>query len=138
LTRKSPYMLFTAKVKQDKLLQAANLSANGLDSLKNIRSVIPAVTHVDNSARIQTVNSNDNKIYYGLLKSFYNLTGCPVIINTSFNVRGEPIVCTPEEAFNCFIRTDMDFLILGKFILDKKEQTATKNGISAVTFQELD
>ncbi len=98
----SPYMLLVAQVK----------SPN-----------IPAVTHVDNSARIQTVNQRDNPLYYNLLKEFQRLTGCPVIINTSFNVRGEPIVCTPHDAFLCFMKTEMDYLILGNYFLDKKKMT---------------
>ena len=96
----SPYMLFVAGVKGDDL---------------------PAVTHLDKTARIQTVNVKENRLYHGLLDEFRKLTGCPVLINTSFNVRGEPIVCTPEDAFNTFIKTDIDYLVLGNFILDKKE-----------------
>lgn len=95
----SPYMLFIADVKKDD---------------------IPAVTHVDRTARLQTV-SKEHKTYYELLNEFKNLTGCPVLINTSFNIRGEPIVCTPEDAFNTFIKTDIDYLVLGNFVLDKKE-----------------
>ncbi|HBT61817.1 MAG TPA: hypothetical protein DEB40_08750, partial [Elusimicrobia bacterium] len=82
----------------------------------------PAVTHVDYSARLQTVKCRDNPAYHALLTEFYKLTGCPVIINTSFNVRGEPIVCRPEEAYTCFMRTNMDALVLGSFILDKNAQ----------------
>ena len=96
----SPYMLFVAEVKTDN---------------------IPAVTHVDKTARLQTVNSRLSPLYHGLLEEFRKLTGCPVLINTSFNVRGEPIVCTPADAFNTFIKTDIDYLVLGNFILDKKE-----------------
>ena len=86
------------------------------------RSTIPAVTHVDFSARIQTVRRDENPLYYDLLRAFERLTGCPVLVNTSFNVRGEPIVCSPEHAYTCFMRTEMDYLVMGDFILDKTEQ----------------
>ncbi|MEX2190623.1 MAG: carbamoyltransferase [Bacteroidota bacterium] len=102
--RPSPYMLFVAAVREDK-------------------REIPAVTHLDGSARIQTVSRNQHPLFYDLLREFENQTGCPVIINTSFNVRGEPIVCTPEEAWKCFLRTEMDYLVLGSFILDKAEMS---------------
>ena len=102
LDRPSPYMLLVGQVREDK-------------------RVIPSVTHVDGSARIQTVSRETNSIFYDLIAEFYKLTGVPVIINTSFNVRGEPIVCTPEDAFRCFMRTNMDFLVMGDFILDKRE-----------------
>jgi len=101
LDKKSPYMLLVAPVK---------------------RRDIPAVTHVDNSARIQTVSRETNLLYYDTIEAFHKKAGCPVIINTSFNIRGEPIVCTPEDAFNCFINTGMDHLIMGDFLLDKKKQ----------------
>ena len=94
----------------------------GIDKLNVVRSVIPAVTHVDYTARIQTINPEDNAFYYNIIKEFEKLTGCPVIVNTSFNVRGEPIVCTPEDAYRCFMRTNMDLLILGNYIIDKKDQ----------------
>src|SRR6185436_13454252 len=94
----------------------------GIDKLHVPRSTIPAVTHVDYSARIQTVRREENPLYHDLLLAFERLTGCPVLVNTSFNVRGEPIVCTPEHAYTCFMRTAMDYLVLGDFILDKREQ----------------
>jgi carbamoyltransferase len=122
LDRSSPYMLLVAPVAQDKRLNHRKTDVSGLDKLKIKRSVIPAVTHVDHSARIQTVSEEDNALYYRLIQAFYEKTGCPVIINTSFNVRGEPIVCTPEEAYTCFMRTKMDYLVMGNFMLDKKEQ----------------
>lgn len=81
----------------------------------------PSVTHVDGSARLQTIAREDNPLYYDLIKEFEKLTGCPVIINTSFNVRGEPIICTPHDAFMCFMRTKMDYLVMGSFILDKRQ-----------------
>ena len=129
--QESPYMLFVADVAKEKL---TNFSDNqdekwGLDKLNVIRSEIPAVTHVDCTARVQTVNSDENPLYYNTIKKFYEKTGCPVIINTSFNVRGEPIVCTPEDAFKCFMRTNMDYLILGNYLLKKEEQAELKNDI---------
>ena len=83
---------------------------------------MPAVTHVDYSARIQTVRREANPLYYDIIEAFHRRTGCPVIVNTSFNVRGEPIVCTPEDAYRCFMRTDMDVLVLENFVLEKSEQ----------------
>jgi carbamoyltransferase len=94
----------------------------GIEKLNIIRSSIPSVTHVDYSARIQTVHKNTNPIYYNLILEFYKLTNCPVIINTSFNVRGEPIVCTVEDAFRCFMGTELDMLVCGNFVLYKDQQ----------------
>ena len=125
---KSPYMLLCADVcgtrrKEFKLREEIKTAEENLLPVVNrVRSDIPAVTHVDYSARIQTVNEEDNPIYYGIIKAFQQLTGCGVIINTSFNVRGEPIVCTPEDAYLCFMRTEMDVLVLGNCILYKEEQ----------------
>lgn len=123
MASESPYMLLTANVKDGHLKVNPDNEPKGFERLRIVRSDIPAVTHVDNSARLQTV-SNDcgNRIYYDLLKEFEKKTGCPVMINTSFNVRGEPIVCSPEDAYRCFMRTDMDYLVMGSFILDKKAQ----------------
>ncbi|MAB90201.1 MAG: hypothetical protein CMJ90_12180 [Planctomycetes bacterium] len=121
----SPYMLLVAPVNEDKRTPeepAAGDAVVGLDKLKEARSVIPAVTHVDYSARVQTVDEERHGIYYRIMKRFEEKTGCPVIINTSFNVRGEPIVCTPEHAFRCFMATNMDALVLEDFILLKEEQ----------------
>lgn len=124
----SPYMLLVAAVKNRCLKQSPGKEPEGFEKLKVIRSGIPAVTHVDNSARVQTVSKHGyNRTYYELLKELDNKTGCPVTINTSFNVRGEPIVCTPEDAYRCFMRTDMDYLVIGSFILDKKEQPKEKH-----------
>jgi len=100
----SPYMLLVVPVRKEK------------------RSNIPAVTHVDYSARVQTVKREDNPLYYDTIDAFYKKTGCPLVINTSFNVRGEPIVCTPEDAYECFMRTNMDYLIMGSFLLGKHDQ----------------
>ena len=94
----------------------------GIDKLNIKRSEIPAVTHVDYSARIQTVHESTNSKYYNLLKKFKEITSCPVLVNTSFNVRGEPIVNTPEDAFNCFMGTDLDVLVIENFYIDKKKQ----------------
>ena len=93
---------------------------SGIEKLNIIRSVVPAITHVDYSSRVHTVDQANNAFYHQIIKAFYQKTGCPVIINTSFNVRGEPIVCTPEDAYNCFKNTDMDFLLLENFLIEKK------------------
>ncbi len=119
----SPYMLLVANVKKERqknMPQEKELW--GIEKLNAVRSDIPAVTHVDYSARIQTVNKNVNPIYHQLISEFEKLSGCAVIVNTSFNVRGEPIVNTPEEAYKCFMRTNMDYLVIGHFILSKQEQ----------------
>jgi len=120
----SPYMLQVAKVKEERQI-AMNPEQEqlfGIEKLNVPRSDIPAITHVDYSARVQTVRREDNARYYDLIKAFQNLTGYPLVVNTSFNVRGEPIVCTPEDAYRCFMRTEMDYLVLGGYMLDKKDQ----------------
>ncbi|MBI2093454.1 MAG: hypothetical protein HYT88_01850, partial [Candidatus Omnitrophica bacterium] len=121
----SPYMLLVAPVASSRRLveNDATQALQGTDRLKIPRSVIPAVTHVDFSARIQTVHRETNPFFYEILQAFYTLTGCPVLVNTSFNVRGEPIVCTPEDAYRCFMRTQMDALVLESFLLEKSEQS---------------
>ncbi len=121
----SPYMLMVATVKKNRQIKMTKEQKElfGIEKLNIVRSDIPAVTHVDYSARLQTVDEQ-NPYFYKLIKEFDQQTGCPVIINTSFNVRGEPIVCTPEDAFRCFMRTHIDYLVLGHFIVDKKEQKA--------------
>jgi len=126
LDRPSPYMLLVAEVKKELQHQMTEeeLKLFGIDKLNIARSTIPAVTHVDYSARIQTVHKETNPDYWELIKKFQELTGYPVIVNTSFNVRGEPIVCTPEDAYRCFMRTEMDYLVLGNFLLDKSGQPA--------------
>lgn len=120
----SPYMLLVADVKNNKRRKVtdAENSLFGIEKLNVSRSEVPAVTHVDYSARIQTVHEGTNPRYYNLIKKFYELTGCPMLVNTSFNVRGEPIVCTPEDAFRCFMGTGLDVLIVGDFMLLKEEQ----------------
>jgi carbamoyltransferase len=127
LDRESPYMLLVAPVREEWRTGEKENGEWGIDKLKIVRSTIPAVTHVDYSARIQTVHREDHPRYHDMIKAFYEHTGCPVIINTSFNVRGEPIVCTPEHAYRCFMRTNMDYLIMGDFLLDKKEQKALEH-----------
>jgi carbamoyltransferase len=102
----------------------------GIEKLKLKRSELPAITHVDYSARVQTVHEETNPRYYQLLKAFEQLTGCGVLVNTSFNVRGEPIVCTPSDAYRCFMRTEMDYLIVGNFFLDKNQQPAWEDDTS--------
>ncbi len=120
----SPYMLFVANINDNKKIEMSDEQKQffGIEKLNIKRSDIPAVTHVDYSARIQTVSKETNRIFYDLLSKFKEKTGCPVLINTSFNVRGEPIVCTPTDAFKCFMGTDLDFLIIGNCILDKTSQ----------------
>jgi len=117
----SPYMLLVADVSENQLKELDE-TKEGLEKLYQIRSGIPAVTHVDNSARIQTVDGVENPQYFKLITAFYDLTGCPVMINTSFNVRGEPIVCTPAEAYACFMRTEMDVLVIGNYLFRKEDQ----------------
>lgn len=129
LNQDSPYMLLVADIAPDKRLTGPMLEGvSGLDLLRVQRSLLPAVTHVDGSARIQTVAEADNPLYYRLLSAFKERTGCPVLVNTSFNVRGEPIVNTPANAVTCFMRTDIDMLVLGGFILRKEEQPAWHEG----------
>ena len=116
-------MLLVAPVRDDKRFQGDGREARGLDRLKVKRSAIPAVTHVDYSARVQTVDPHRHERLHKLMSRFRDKTGCPVIINTSFNIRGEPIVCTPEHAYRCFMATDMDVLVLGNQLLYKQEQS---------------
>ena len=120
----SPYMLIVADVaaKHRKAISESDQQLFGIEKLNTVRSGIPAVTHVDYSARVQTVHDDTNPRYHALLKEFKKKTGCPVLVNTSFNVRGEPIVCTPEDAFRCFMGTEMDTLVVGNCILRKSEQ----------------
>jgi carbamoyltransferase len=118
----SPYMLLVAPVKSDKRLAVVDDGAQGTDQLKQLRSVVPAITHVDYSARVQTVDPERHPRFYRILQAFKERTGCPVLINTSFNVRGEPIVCTPQDAYHCFMGTNMDVLVLESYVLLKKDQ----------------
>ena len=120
----SPYMLMVAPVREDKRLAMTDEQKQlfGIEKLHVPRSQIPAITHVDYSARIQTVHAETNSRYHKLITAFEALTGCPVVVNTSFNVRGEPIVCTPEDAYRCFMRTEMDYLVLENFVMAKADQ----------------
>lgn len=117
--RPSPYMLFVAQVREE-------------------RREVPAITHVDGSARLQTIRRADHPMFYDLIKEFERLTGCPIIINTSFNVRGEPIVCTPQDAFRCFMRTEMDYLVLGSYVLDKRKMKPVDGDVEWQKMFQLD
>jgi carbamoyltransferase len=123
----SPYMLMVAPVAQPHVrhMRPEEQALFGIDKLNVVRSSIPAVTHVDYSARVQTVHRDTNPIYHELISRFHRLTGCPVVINTSFNVRSEPIVCTPEDAFRCFMGTELDLLVVGNSMLRKQDQDPT-------------
>jgi carbamoyltransferase len=127
--KESPYMLLVADVKTERRILMTDEEQNkwGIEKLNIVRSDIPAITHVDYSARLQTVHKETNPRYHKLISQFEKNTGCAVIINTSFNVRGEPIVCTPEDAFKCFMRTNMDYLVLGNYLLSKEDQTPLEN-----------
>ena len=140
IDRPSPYMLLVADVKKErqKTMTEEQKKLFGIDKLNILRSDIPAITHVDYSARIQSVNKNTNPIYHKMISKFEEKYGCGVIVNTSFNVRGEPIVCEPEHAFRCFMRTDMDYLMMGNFIIDKTKQTPLKEDIDWRKEFELD
>ncbi|MEK6776198.1 MAG: carbamoyltransferase [bacterium] len=124
IDRPSPYMLLVAPIKKEhqKELTDEEKKLSGIQQLNAARSTVPAVTHVDYSARIHTVSKEENPLYHQMIRRFDQKYGCPVIINTSFNVRGEPIVCTPEDAYRCFMRTHMDYLMMGNCLLDKREQ----------------
>jgi carbamoyltransferase len=126
LTVDSPYMLLVADITEAKQLPMSEAQKRlfGIEKLNVLRSEIPAVTHLDYSARVQTVHRETNLKYYRLISRFKELTGCPVLVNTSFNVRGEPIVCTPEDAFNCFMGTELDLLAVGNAILWKQDQNS--------------
>ncbi len=120
----SPYMLMVANIRETKIIdtKVEHKNYEGLEKLNIVKSIVPAITHVDLSARIQTVSKNSNVRFYNLLDSFEKITGCPILINTSFNVRGEPIVNSPEDAYRCFMRTEMDYLVIENFLLDKNLQ----------------
>jgi carbamoyltransferase len=125
----SPYMLLVAPVKESRCFKMTKEQEGlwGIDKLNVPRSDIPAVTHIDYSARIQTVDSQDNPVFHDLLKEFKQLTGYGVLVNTSFNVRGEPIVCTPQDAYRCFMRTEMDALVVDNCVLLKEDQPKLQN-----------
>jgi len=136
----SPYMLLVAPIKSEirREMTEEEQKLFGLDKLHVVRSDIPAVTHVDYSARVQTVNPRTNRLYHEMIAKFDEKYGCAVIINTSFNVRGEPIVCTPDDAYMCFMRTQMDYLIMGGFLLDKNDQKPLEDDIDWRKRFELD
>ena len=129
LEQDSPYMLLVANVKNTKIIKMTDEEKKlfGIDKLNIVRSKIPSVTHVDYSARIQTVHKDTNPIYYNLIHKFNKITDCPIIINTSFNIRGEPIVCSPEDALKCFMGTELDILVIGNFYLKKSNQKELSN-----------
>jgi carbamoyltransferase len=136
----SPYMLLVAPVAASRTVPMTPEQEKlfGIEKLNVARSDIPAVTHVDYSARIQTVHRDTNPLYYDMINAFYRRTGCPVIINTSFNVRGEPIVCRPEEAYRCFMRTQMDYLVMGPFLIAKSDQHVSAEDKAWMEEFELD
>lgn len=140
LDRPSPYMLLVAPVAAHvrRQLTPEEQKRFGLQKLLTVRSAIPAVTHVDYSARVQTITEEDNPLFYRMIKKFEEKYGCPVIINTSFNVRGEPIVCSPEHAYLCFMRTNMDYLLLENFLLEKRDQKPLDKDIDWLKEYELD
>jgi carbamoyltransferase len=139
-TSPSPYMLIVAPVREELRHPLTDEQQNlfGIERLKLKRSELPAITHVDYSARVQTVHEETNPRYYRLIKQFDDLTGCGVVVNTSFNVRGEPIVCTPSDAYRCFMRTEMDYLVIENFLLDKSAQPHWEKDTSWQTEFELD
>jgi carbamoyltransferase len=140
LDSESPYMLIVAPVRENLRIPLTEEQKRlfGIEKLKLKRSELPAITHVDYSARVQTVHEDTNPRYYNLLKTFEQRTGCGVLVNTSFNVRGEPIVCTPTDAYRCFMRTEMDYLVVEDFLIDKKEQPAWEKDTSWQNEFELD
>ena len=140
IDRSSPYMLLVAPVKEQRRTPMTEEQENlfGIEKLNVPRSEIPAITHVDYSARVQTVHKETNPRYYELLEHFEQRTGCPVIVNTSFNVRGEPIVCTPEDAYRCFMRTEMDYLVIEGYLMAKPEQPVWETDDSWKDEFELD
>ena len=117
-------MLFVGFIKKEKRFKISEIDENlfGIDKLNVSRSPVPAITHIDFSARIQTVHKNTNPKYHSLISKFKEITGCPILVNTSFNVRGEPIICTPADAFKCFIGTDLDILVIGDYLMLKEDQ----------------
>jgi carbamoyltransferase len=136
----SPYMLLVAPVSESRriAMSVEQQRLFGIEKLNVPRSDVPAITHIDYSARIQTVHAETNPLYHALLSRFHALTGCPVLVNTSFNVRGEPIVCTPKDAYLCFMRTEMDTLVLGSYVLEKSRQPALREDVDWRSLYQLD
>jgi len=132
IDRESPYMLIVAPVRESIRREPTEeeKALTGLAKLRVVRSSIPAVTHVDDSARVQTVTKESHPLFYAMIAAFEKKYGCPAVINTSFNVRGEPIVCTPRDAYLCFMRTNMDYLIMGNYLLNKEDQKPLKEDIA--------
>ena len=124
-SHENPYMLIVSKVISKKL-KKQKVNRNDLSMINDVRSSIPAVTHVDNSARVQSVFKHTNPLFYNLINEFKKLTGVPILVNTSFNIRGEPIVCSPLDAFRCFMGTDLDILVIENFLLLKEDQDKSK------------
>ena len=122
----SPYMLKVAEVRESHRRKALSEEGEGFDRLKFERSTIPAVTHVDGSARVQTVSKERHPLFWKLLKCFESKTNCGVLLNTSFNVRGEPVVCSPDDAYRCFVNTAIDWLVIGPFLLKRSNQPKAK------------
>ena len=135
----SPYMMLVSDVKQEKRVNLHQLSPEnyGLDRLSEIRSKIPAVTHIDYSARIQTVTMKQNPKLYMLISKFEEITNCPLIINTSFNIRGEPIVCSPLQAYECFMKTGINYLVMENYVLDKSKQNKTRVNFYKKQYDEI-
>ena len=140
LDRESPYMLLVAPVKKEicRGMTDEEQARFGLDKLHVVRSCVPAITHVDYSARVQTVDREVNPLFYKTIEALNKRHGCPLVINTSFNVRGEPIVCSPEDAYRCFMRTNMDYLVMGPFLLDKTRQKPLEEDVDWKRQFELD
>jgi len=140
IDRESPYMLLVAPVRKEicREMSDEERARFGLDKLHVVRSCVPAVTHVDYSARVQTVDRDVNPLFYRTIEALHERHGCPLVINTSFNVRGEPIVCSPDDAYRCFMRTNMDFLVMGPFLLDKEKQKPLADDIDWRKRFELD
>jgi carbamoyltransferase len=136
----TPYMLIVAPLRKELRMDLTREQEQlfGIEKLKLRRSELPAITHVDYSARVQTVHAETNPRYHELLRAFERLTGCGVLVNTSFNVRGEPIVCSPTDAYRCFMRTEMDYLVVESFFMDKKDQPAWEDDASWQDEFELD
>ncbi len=136
----SPYMMIVANLLNEHCTPTTNQEENlfGIDKLKIKRSNFPAITHVDYSARIQTVHQSTNPEFHSLLKAFFKKTNCPMLVNTSFNVRGEPIVCSPEDAYRCFMRTNMDYLVINNLLLKKSSQPPWENDTHWQSEFELD
>ena len=134
----SPYMLLVAKVLSKHLINHDAANLKGIEILKVKRSAIPAVTHVDNSARIQSVHKETNEDFFNLINEFDKITGVPLVVNTSFNVRGEPIVESPRDAFICFMRSNIDYLCIGNYLLAKIDQTKFEENLNWREVFELD